>query len=320
VAVGTTEQVGSGLQSKAVGASDPLQLPAFCLPHGGCQITGYRRRLLTTRTYLVNLRAANPIFGPLLAFFLVYFCSTAFGEQALNERTISAVRNCKEHFRIFIDVGHYKEAPGATSARGKSEFDFNLHLAQTLQKTLAARGYRQIRLFVSNGGPQSLQIRPKESAKFKADAFISIHHDDVQSQYKSTWTYNSENRLFSDDFKGYSLFISKANSAWPQSLQLATMISDEFLRRGMVFTKHHAEQIAGEGRKLLDEERGVYQYDELIVLKNNVAPAVLIEAGVIVNREEELILGSRTRRDLFSDAVSGAMEKFCVQKTIGDSS
>ena len=140
------------------------------------------------------MRATNPAFGPFLAFVLVYFCSTAFSEQSANEKTMSAVRNCKEHFRIFIDVGHYREAPGATSARGKSEFDFNLRLAQTLQKTMATRGYRQIRLFISNGGPQSLQMRPKESEKFKTDVFISIHHDDVQSQYKSTWIYNSENR------------------------------------------------------------------------------------------------------------------------------
>lgn len=262
----------------------------------------------------MNVRMANPAFGPFLAFFLVYFCSTALSKQPADEKPMSAVRNCKEHFRIFIDVGHSMEAPGATSARGKSEFDFNLRLAQTLQNNLATRGYRQIRLFVSNAGPQSLQMRPKESAKFKADVFISIHHDDVQSRYKSTWFYNSKNQLFSDNFKGYSIFISKMNPAWPQSLQLATFISDEFLRRGMVFTKHHAEPIEGEGRKLLDEDRGIYEYDQLIVLKNNVSPAVLIEAGVIVNRDEELILSSRARRDLFSDAVSDAVEKFCLQK------
>jgi N-acetylmuramoyl-L-alanine amidase len=273
------------------------------------------------RTYIVTVRATSPVFGAFLAFCLVYFaivCSTAFSEEPANEKTKSAVSDCKERFRIFIDVGHYREAPGATSARGKLEFDFNLQLAQALQKALAARGYRQIRLFVSSGGPQSLQMRAKESAKFKADVFISIHHDDVQSQYKSTWIYNSENQLFSDNFNGYSLFISKLNPAWRRSLQLATLISDEFLRRGMVFTKHHAEQIEGEGRKLLDETRGMYQYDQLIVLKNNVSPAVLIEAGVIVNRDEELILSSGARRDLFSDAVSDAVEKFCVQKTTVD--
>jgi hypothetical protein len=112
--------------------------------------------------------------------------------------------------------------------------------------------------------------------------------------------------------------LARAN-AFPadfQTLQLATLISGEFLRRGMVFTKHHAEKIAGEGRRLLNEDRGVYQYDQLIVLKNGNSRAVLIEAGVIVNRDEELILLSRARRDLFSDAVSNAVEKFCVHNKI----
>jgi N-acetylmuramoyl-L-alanine amidase len=263
-------------------------------------------------------RAVHLAFGPFFFLFsLVYSAMTysaAFAEGAVNEKIIDATHKCREQFRIFIDAGHYRRAPGATSARGKFEFDFNLRLARTLQKTLISRGYRQVKLFVSNGGPQSLQERTKESAKFKADIFISIHHDDVQSRYKSIWIYDSKEQLYSDKFKGYSVFISKVEPAWPESLRLATLISDELLRRGLSFTKHHAEQIEGEGRRLLDEERGIYQYDELIVLRDNISPAVLMEAGIIVNRDEELMLSSQARRDLFSSAVSDAVEKFCVAK------
>jgi N-acetylmuramoyl-L-alanine amidase len=258
------------------------------------------------------------MFGSFFAFCLAYFTMAhfpAFAEEPI-ENKVSADRDCKEHFRIFIDVGHYRDAPGATSARGKSEFYFNLRLAQELQKTLALRGYNRVKLFVSKGGSQSLQDRTRESANFNADVFISIHHDDVQSQYKSTWIYNSKRQLFSDNFKGYSLFISKLDPAWPDGLRLAILISDEFLRRGMTFTKHHAERIKGEGRTLLDEDRGIYQFDELIVLKDNISPAVLIEAGVIVNRDEELVLSSQARRELFSNAVSDALEKFCVAKSV----
>jgi N-acetylmuramoyl-L-alanine amidase len=238
--------------------------------------------------------------------------STTFAEGAIKENAIGGIQVCKEHLRIFIDVGHYKKSPGATSARGKVEFDFNLGLAQTLWKALVSRGYREVKLFVSNGGAESLRDRTKEAAKFNANIFISIHHDDVQSRYKSVWTYNSKKHLYSDDFEGYSLFISKLHPAWLESLRLATLISDELLRKGISFTKHHAEQIEGEGRKWLDEGRGIYQYDDLVVLKYNMFPAVLIEAGVIVNRKEELVLSSQARRDLFSDAVSDAIEKFCV--------
>jgi N-acetylmuramoyl-L-alanine amidase len=265
----------------------------------------------------VNTRASHLAFAPFFVFSLAYSAvaySTALGKEVLNETTLDTTRNCKEEFRIFVDVGHYRSSPGATSARGKVEFDFNLRLAQTLQQTLVSRGYRQVKLFVSAGGTQSLQGRTRESAKFKADILISIHHDDVQSRYKSVWNYDSKEQLYSDKFKGYSLFISKLQPVWPESLRLASLISDELLRRGISFTKHHSEQIEGEGHRLLDEERGIYQYDDLIVLKDSLSPAVLIEAGIIVNRDEELVLSSQVRRDLFSNAVSDAVEKFCVTK------
>jgi N-acetylmuramoyl-L-alanine amidase len=234
--------------------------------------------------------------------------------DAAQDRARSSIERCREQFRIFIDVGHYRAAPGATSARGRPEFDFNLRLGQTLANTLTAAGFRHVRLFVSQGGADSLQKRAKESEKFGADVFISIHHDDVQDRYKSTWVFDFKENLYSDKFKGYSLFVSKLQASWPESVELARLISDEFMHRGMAFTAHHAEQIDGERRPPLDQTRALYQYDELIVLKTNTAPAVLIEAGVIANRDEELILGSQLRRNLFSNAVAEAVQSFCVAK------
>ena len=38
---------------------------------------------------------------------------------------------------LALDVGHHTAAPGATSARGKPEFEFNLALAGELQHLLA---------------------------------------------------------------------------------------------------------------------------------------------------------------------------------------
>ena len=43
--------------------------------------------------------------------------------------------------------------------------------------------------------------------------------------------------------------------------------------------------IPGENKKLLTSN-GVYQYDNLVVLKKSQKPAVLIEIGVIANPEE----------------------------------
>ncbi len=46
--------------------------------------------------------------------------------------------------------------------------------------------------------------------------------------------------------------------------------------------------------ELIDEEAGVYRYDHLIVLHSAHMPAVLLEAGSIVNRQEELELTNRS--------------------------
>jgi N-acetylmuramoyl-L-alanine amidase len=108
-----------------------------------------------------------------------------------------------------------------------------------------------------------------------------------------------------------SIFVSSRNQFADQSVQFATLLGAELHMRGMTFTTHHAENIRGERRQILDRERGVYRYDQLIVLKNTKAPAVLLEAGVIVNRDEESVLSSPERQKLIGEAALAAAIRFC---------
>jgi len=89
------------------------------------------------------------------------------------------------------------------------------------------------------------------------------------------------------------------------------LLGDQLQARGLEFTRHHAEDINGERRQLLDDKRGIYGFDALVVLKNTRAPAFLFEAGIIVNRDEEILLASTPYQDTLSTALVAAVERFC---------
>ena len=84
--------------------------------------------------------------------------------------------------------------------------------------------------------------------------------------------------------------------------------------RGFSPTLHHAEQIPGEGRNLVDEDFGLYEFDDLVVLKTAAMPAVLLECGVIVNRNEEASLQTPEIQHRIADAAAEAIMQFLHYK------
>jgi len=93
------------------------------------------------------------------------------------------------------------------------------------------------------------------------------------------------------------------------------LLGRELERRSLYYTPHYTLALMGHHRRiLLDSEAGVYRYDELIVLRQTTMPAVLLEAGSIVNRQEELELGTEERRSLTSTAIVAAVENFCAAR------
>ena len=53
-------------------------------------------------------------------------------------------------------------------------------------------------------------------------------------------------------------------------------------------------------------------FDNLVVLHETEMPALILEAGMIVNRNEEVILSSPARRATIAKAVADALKKFCT--------
>ena len=62
-------------------------------------------------------------------------------------------------------------------------------------------------------------------------------------------------------------------------------------------SNYRAEPIPGGNRPFADQGNSAHYYDELVVLQTAKQPAVLIEAGVIVNLEPERMLALPETRE-----------------------
>jgi N-acetylmuramoyl-L-alanine amidase len=204
-----------------------------------------------------------------------------------------------ETYTVAIDVGHTKVSPGAISVTGKPEYEFNLRLARQLEDRLKETnrdGRPTIVPFViSSEKAMTLVARTKAAAARDADLFVSIHHDSAQDKYLEENEVNGQLQRSTDQFSGYSVFVSRKNPRPEESLDLAKQIGLA-LGRSFPFAKHHHERIAGENRPYADANAGVYFFDDLVVLKSAPMPAVLVECGVIVNPKEEKELLSAERQ------------------------
>jgi N-acetylmuramoyl-L-alanine amidase len=219
----------------------------------------------------------------------------------------------RSKFRVILDVGHTAEASGAISARNVPEYDFNLRLATQIKQNLIEDGFDKTVLLVTAGRARpSLFDRAAKANRLSANLLVSIHHDSVPDSLLENWEFEGKQSHFSDRFSGHSIFVSYENPQLKGSLLFGRLLGNELKDRGLQYARQYTLPIMGRHqRELVDAGAGVYRYDELIVLKDTQMPAVLFEAGSIINREEELEMNSPERLDLIRASLRAAVETFC---------
>jgi N-acetylmuramoyl-L-alanine amidase len=239
----------------------------------------------------------------------------ALGPAAFNPSALKPVATAcdPQKFRIVLDVGHTAESEGAISARNVAEFVFNRRLAQRIEEKLKAEGFVQTRLLLTEGKARSSLVRRVAAANnLPANLFLSIHHDSVPNKFLEDWEFGGKKSHFSDRFSGYSVFVSRNNPDFKTSLSFAELVGKEMKAQGLQYARQYTQPIMGRYQHpLLNKETGVYSYDELVVLRKTRMAAVLLEAGSIINREEELRMDSPEHRDIISSGVTAAVKEFC---------
>jgi N-acetylmuramoyl-L-alanine amidase len=245
---------------------------------------------------------------------LLAVCAHAEDRTPADTQTTPAAGDtCKRaRFKVLLDVGHTPDDPGAISAHGNPEYGYNLSLADLAMTELIDTGFRQTTLLLVKGrGYGQLAQRAEIANRAAPDLLLSIHHDSTRERYISRWEFAGVERNYSDKFSGHSLFVSIKNKFYKRSVDFAKLLGRELVTAGLQYTPQHAEDIPTARLPLIDAELGVYRYDNLVVLKEVRVPAVLFEAGLIINRKEELILNTPERRTLLAKAITSAALEYC---------
>ncbi len=212
---------------------------------------------------------------------------------------------------VVLDSGHNPPNGGALGSRGISEVVYNDHLTSQVYSRLSQTD--AVSTYLTRIPNESLELldRSEKANQLEADLFLSIHHDSAQTQFLKHNVVDGLTGWSSlKPIRGFSLFISRKNASFDQSFKFARLLADELLALGRRPTLHHAENIKGERKELLDSSRGIYRYDDLIVLKKTQAPAVLLEAGVIVDSHDEMWLAISENQKKMAGAIERAIHKF----------
>ena len=261
------------------------------------------------------LRRLRLVFLPVLAALLVIAAGPARSEEPAAPPGNQPREACQPAaFRVAIDVGHTVAVPGAISARGATEYSFNLRLGESIKQALLKAGFDKTELLITGTAPPlGLLERAVRANKLHADLFLSVHHDSVPDNLLQSWDYEGQEFHYNDNYPGYALFVSYDNPNRAGSLMFGHMLGEALQARGLGYTPHYILPLMRHRRReLVDEAAGVYRYDQLVVLRATRMPAVLLEAGSIVNRREELALASPERVALESAAVAAAVADFCA--------
>lgn len=198
---------------------------------------------------------------------------------------------------IVVDTGHTPAHPGATGASGRVEYRYNLDLSTAVADTLVAHGDRVLR---TSADGREIALDQRSTQAPDANLFVSIHHDSMQQQFIDAGRQR--------EFHGFAVFVSERNPHYAESLRCAKSIAEHLLAAGERPSLYHAQPIKGENRPLIDPQLGIHRFDDLVVLRTAPIPAVLVEAGVIVNPDEEKRLAQRDTIQRLGASIAGGID------------
>ena len=180
--------------------------------------------------------------------------------------------------KVAVDAGHGGDDWGSTRD-GLYEKDANLAIALYLQQMLESAGY-DVAMIRDGDVWVDKEDRPVLAQNANADIFVSIHLNSLEGD--------------SDATRGFEVWYDDRREDGSDIL---------------------AQNIADEMDKVLDtRNRGIKETGNLVVLKYNDMPAVLVECGFITSETERAMLFDPVYQENLAEVIFNGIQKFLPQE------
>ena len=252
---------------------------------------------------------------------LLLICSTFQGQ----ERASFQIK------KVVIDPGHGGKDPGTISPDGKV-FEKNITLSVSLKLgQLIKDNYPDVEVFYTRKTDILIPLneRSRIANKHKADLFISIHVNGVESRapsgsetfvmgidktnsnFEVTMLENSVIMLEGDD---YSTKYEGFNPNDPESYIVFSLLQNAHLEQSLIMASLVQKHFANGPIKV---NRGVKQAPFLVLWKTSM-PSILVELGFITNQNDLRVLNDKKNHDKFAGSIFNAFKEFKGQYEKGN--
>ncbi|MBD3231502.1 hypothetical protein GF322_02450 [Candidatus Dependentiae bacterium] len=230
----------------------------------------------------------------------------------INSQKPSLFYNNNKKFTVIIDAGHGGDDSGAKGFFALKEKDVSLDIAKRVSELLKKKG--GFKAFLTRTADKNLSLfdRCELSGQLRADLFVSIHVNAVQSVESisgiETYYLNDETLLTPKRRGGY-LFCFSQNDK-----NLAN-IADSFIRNNANLSKSLANSIQKNILSFLQEHRifprnrGTKGARFRILLKSEI-PVALIEVGFLTNKKEAKLLANEAYRNIIAQGIVQGIEEY----------
>lgn len=177
---------------------------------------------------------------------------------------------------VIIDAGHGGKDPGAIGMISK-ESDLNLQIAMSVKRLLTENGYTVIMTRTDDSFVGlSERVRIANAYPYSL-CFVSIHQNSVDDSSDVTGT-----EVITDDKREGNMLLAQ------------TLVDDISSYVG-------------------SRNRGVFKYTNLVVIRDTVMPAALVECGFISSEKEEELLSDEEYRSKIAEGIVQGIDNFVDQ-------